>query len=108
MFDYLEESKIESAIKTRKNASTDHCRGSKRRREEIRERRGLGYEQWAKIKRYGMRWVATEGIFSAVKRKFGESMVSRGTIGLMAEAIQRFWSYDLLREYGINRTAGTI
>ena len=44
-----------------------------------------------------------EGIFSAVKRKFGEKTVSRTKNGLIAEAIQRFWSYDLLREYGRNK-----
>lgn len=51
--------------------------GSKRRRNEIRKYRKLGYEQWARETRYGMRWVATEGIFSAVKRKFGERIVSK-------------------------------
>jgi len=34
-------------------------------------------------------------------------MVSRSKIGLIAEAIQRFWSYDVLREYSINGVAGT-
>jgi len=87
LFDYLEKSKIESAVKIRKNASTDYYAGSKRRRKEIREYRRLGYDQWAEMKRYGMRWVAAEGISSAVKRKFGESMVSRSNIGLIAEAI---------------------
>ena len=105
LFDFLEKSKIESAIKIRKNASTDYCRGSKRRRKEIRVYRKLGYKQWREYKKYGMRWVATEGIFSAVKRKFGESMVSRSKIGLIAEAIQRFWSYDVLREYGMSRAS---
>ncbi|VUT23774.1 MAG: Transposase DDE domain protein [Candidatus Methanolliviera sp. GoM_asphalt] len=102
LFEYLEESKIESAIKIRKNASTC-CRGSKRRREEIREYLRLGYNKWSNKKRYGMRWVATEGIFSAVKRKFGEKTVSRSKNGLIAEAIQRFWNYDLLRAYGMKK-----
>lgn len=105
-FDCLEESKIESAVKIRKNASTDYCRGSKRRRHEIRDYRKLGYEQWASKKQYGMRWIATEGIFSAVKRKFGENIVSKNRVTMRVEAMQRFWSYDLLKEYGINRVAG--
>lgn len=105
-FDCLEESKIESAVKIRKNASTDYCRGSKRRRCEIRDYRKLGYEQWASKKQYGMRWIATEGIFSAVKRKFGENIVSKNRVTMRVEAMQRFWSYDLLKEYGINRVAG--
>ncbi|VUT25495.1 MAG: hypothetical protein MOIL_01079 [Candidatus Methanolliviera sp. GoM_oil] len=45
----------------------------------------------------------TEGIFSAVKRKFGEKTVSRSKNGLIAEAIQRFWNYDLLRAYGMKK-----
>ncbi len=76
-FDCLEESKVESAVKIRKNATTDHCRGSKRRRQEIRRYHKLGYDQWSAEKWYGMRWVATEGIFPAVKRKFGENIVSK-------------------------------
>lgn len=108
LFDCLEESKTESAVKIRKNASTDHCRGSKRRRREIREYRKLGYEPWASEKQYGMRWVATEGIFSAVKRKFGENIVSKNKSSMRAEAIQRFWSYDLLKEYGMNRNGGIV
>ncbi len=103
-FNTLEEFGIESAVKIRKNASTEHCRGSKRRRSEIRKERKLGYEQWARETRYGMRWVATEGIFSAVKRKFGERSVSKNRDSMIAEGIQRFWLYDLLKEYGINRT----
>lgn len=105
LFDYLEKESIESAIKIRSNASNHYCRGSKRRRREVREYQGLGYERWASEKGYGMRWVATEGIFSAVKRRFGESMISRSRIGLMAEAIQRFWSYDVMREYGMNKAS---
>ncbi len=54
--------------------------GSKGRRNGIGEYRRLGYDQWVEKKRYGMRWVATEGVFSAVKRKFGESMVSRNDL----------------------------
>jgi len=105
-FDCLEESKIESAVKIRRNATTDYCRGSKRRRREIRRYRKLGYDQWASEKQYGMRWVATEGIFSAVKRKFGENILSKNRINMKAEAVQRFWSYDSLREYGMNRVTG--
>jgi len=54
-----------------------------------------------------MRWVATEGIFSAVKRRFGENIVSKNMNSMRAEAVQRFWSYDSLREYGMNRVTGT-
>ncbi len=51
-----------------------------------------------------MRWPGTEGIFSAVKRKFGENVVSRSPKGLTAEGYQRIWAYDELREYGETRS----
>ncbi|MHB8372574.1 MAG: IS5/IS1182 family transposase, partial [Thermoplasmataceae archaeon] len=38
----------------------------------------------------------TEGIFSAIKRKFGENCVSRSTKGLEVEGYQRFWIYDYI------------
>ena len=40
---------------------------------------------------------ATEGIFSAVKRKFGENLVSRKKESLIDEAAQRFWAYYILQ-----------
>jgi hypothetical protein len=45
-----------------------------------------------------MRWPGTEGIFSAVKRKFGENCVSRSTEGLKAEGSQRLWIYDYINQ----------
>ncbi|MEM4588624.1 MAG: hypothetical protein QXL73_01295 [Thermoplasmata archaeon] len=46
-----------------------------------------------------MRWVGTEGIFSAVKRKYGENTVSRSKEGLIAEGYHRFWAYDTIKYY---------
>ena len=56
--------------------------------------------RWARENNYGMRWPGTEGIFSAVKRKFGENTLYRSEDGLLAEGYQRFWAYDEMREYG--------
>lgn len=103
MFRTLHEVGAEPVIKIPVNA-TPHIRnnrhGSKYRRRAVREYRALGYRAWADQKGYGLRWPGTEGIFSAVKRKFGENMVSRTPEGLVAEGHQRFWAYDELREYG--------
>ncbi|MEM3858478.1 MAG: hypothetical protein QW478_03620 [Candidatus Micrarchaeaceae archaeon] len=49
---------------------------------------------------YRIRWPDTEGIFSSVKRKFGENTLFRSEKGLVAEGYQRFWVYDEMREYG--------
>ena len=54
--------------------------------------------QWAEEDDYGMRWPGTEGIFSAVKRKFGENCVSRSFKSLQAEGYQRIWIYDHINQ----------
>jgi len=91
----------ESAVKIRKNATTYRCRGSRRRRQEVREYMKLGYKTWAKDTKYGLRW-AIEGIFSSVKRKFGEDLRARSVIGLIAEAMQKVWAYDAMVSYAKN------
>ena len=60
----------------------------------------MGYERWAVENNYGMRCPGTEGIFSAVKRNFGENTVSRSIEGRLVEGYKRFWVYDEMREYG--------
>ena len=56
---------------------------------------------------YGMRWPGTEGIFSAVKRKFGENCVSRSSEGLEAEGYQRIWVYTYLN-HGAKREVKSL
>ena len=98
LFTLLHITGTDPIIKIRKNASTERCRGSKYCRKAIREYREKGYRSWAAENNYGMRWPGTEGIFSAVKRKFGENCVSRSPEGLEAEGYQRFWTYDYINQ----------
>ena len=77
LFDLTHSIGARPVIKIRKNASTDHYKGSKYLRKTIREYKEKGYKTWAEENSYGMRWSGTEGIFSAVTRKFGENCVSR-------------------------------
>lgn len=101
MFDFLEDKGIKSSIKIRKTAVTEcGLHGSKRRSREVKKYQRLGYKKWAEETGYGDRWPATEGIFSAVKRKFGENVVSAKKINVIAEAVQRFWAYDVLQMFG--------
>ena len=93
-FGLCEELGIETAIKIRKNASP---KGIGRRPREVREYQELGYKQWAEEKGYGHRWVATEGIFSAVKRIFGECVSSHKPENMYHEAKLKFWSYQQFR-----------
>ena len=97
LFDFLDEYDIESAIKIRKNAV---LRGNGCRRDkEVQEYRKWKYKKWAKKKSYGLRWLGTEGIFSAVKRKFGEKTSSRDPENAIKEVRLRFWVYDEMKEY---------
>ena len=103
MFRALHEAGTEPVIKIRKSAASrirSNWSNWKARRRAVREDPALGYRAWTEEKGYGMRWPGTEGIISAVKRKFGENMVARSPRGLEAEGYQRIWAYDELREYG--------
>mgnify|MGYP001626252163 CR=1 FL=1 len=42
-----------------------------------------------------------QGIFSSVKRKFGEDF-ARSPVGLIAEAMQKMWAYDEMVGYARN------
>ncbi len=85
---------IEPGIKIRENA-VDGGLGPRPRA--VREYQEKGYKRWAKDKNYGFRWVATEGIFSAVKRIFGEELTSHKKRNLYHEAKLKFWSYQTIR-----------
>jgi len=47
-----------------------------------------------------MRWPATEGIFSAVKRIFGEHLMATSETGLVQEAKSKMWAYLAIKRYG--------
>ena len=94
-FDLCRQLKIEPGVKIRKNAS-DKGLGSRPR--EVRRYQKLGYEKWAQQKEYGMRWPASEGIFSAVKRIFDENVRSHKTRNMYHEARLKFWAYQQLKD----------
>jgi len=98
LFDTLDLYNIESAIKIRDNAVIDP-KGSVRRNIEVRKYQELGYEKWAEQKQYGMRWPATEGIFSSVKLKFGERVRSKKINNMIREVKRKFWAYEKIRKY---------
>ena len=97
VFNQLKDHGIEPAIKPRKNASTK-SHGSFSRAQQVREFKKKGYEQWAKDKKYGQRW-ATEGKFSAVKRKFGETIRATKQENMLHEAKTKFLIYEQMRNY---------
>jgi len=94
----LESNDIQPAIKPDSNARDDsEC---KMRNNNVRERNTIGYEEWARRHDYGKRWPATEGIFSAVKRMFGEHLAAKSEVGLVQEAKSKVWAYRIIKRYG--------
>jgi len=98
-FNFLEEKKIESAIRIRSNASKK-ARGSMRRKKETLEFKELGYKKWAKKKKYGARWVMTEGHFSGIKRGYGDCARAKNIENILTEHKRKVWIYDKVRKYG--------
>ena len=98
LWQYLEKNKIRSVIKPDMNAREDSV--SHLRNMFVKERNEVGYQEWARRHRYGMRWPATEGIFSALKRIFGEQLRARSEVGLLQEARSKLWAYRTIKIYG--------
>lgn len=93
-FNLLKENKIESGIKTRSNATTK-SRGSFYRAQCVRERQKLGYKKWSKKKGYGKRW-SVEGVISAFKRIFGETVRAASIQGMYREIKTKLIAYNIL------------
>lgn len=98
-FNFLEENSIESAIRIRSNA-IKKAKGSMRRKKETIEFKELGYKKWAKKKKYGMRWVMTEGHFSGIKRGYGDCARAKNIENILTEHKRKVWIYDKVRKYG--------
>ena len=96
LFAFLDHSNIEPAIKPRKSAILQGD-GSLRDREVLKMKKG--YKKWAREREYGLRWNGTEGIFSAVKRKFGEKTRSHKIENALSEVKRKFWAYDTMKAY---------
>lgn len=98
LWNWLVYNRIEPTIKPDKNAITPS--GSRERDKNTQERNQLGYDLWAREHGYGKRWPATEGIFSAVKRIFGETIHAKTEVGMIQEAKIKFWAYQRIKRYG--------
>jgi len=102
LWNFCDEQGIIPIIKPDKNARTDT--DSKLRNKVVKERNRLGYKKWAKRAGYGHRWPATEGIFSATKRIFGEQLAATSEQGMLQEAACKIWAYQRLKRYGEQKT----
>jgi hypothetical protein len=98
LYNFCDDQGLKSIIKPDKNArdNTDCALRNK----VVKLRNKLGYKRWAKQQGYGHRWPATEGIFSAAKRIFGEQLLATSENGLLHEAASKIWAYQRLKRYG--------
>ena len=98
LFNFLERNNIERAIPPRDNAA-EKAHGSMRRAREVAEYQLQSWDDWAQDKQYGIRWLGTEGIISAVKGIFGENTQAKTPQTACSEAGRKFWAYELMRKY---------
>jgi len=94
-FNLCEKYEIPTAIKIRKNANTKTL-GSPRRKEEVIIYKSMPHEEWVREKGYGERWPLSEGIFSADKRIFGETVGATKKRNMYHEVKLKFWAYNQL------------
>ena len=93
-FNLLDSINAEPAIKIRKNASV-RSKGCPLRRDEVLLIRKLGYDMdgWKDLKDAGRRWIA-EIVFSAIKRVFGEDLLSKKFSAQKIEAGLKIMLYN--------------
>lgn len=98
LYDFCADHEITPIFKPDVNARTDT--DSELRNKVVNERNRLGYKRWVKKNRYGHRWPATEGIFSAMKRIFGEQLAATSEKGMLQEAASKLWAYQRFKRFG--------
>lgn len=98
LFNLLDQHGTKTAIPPRENAVANPEK-SKSRSREVEKYQKWGWKKWAKKRRYGLRWVGTEGIFSAVKRIFGEKTRAKTKETICEEVRRRFWAYETMKNY---------
>jgi len=98
LFNFLDKHYIESTIKPRTPATCNKPE-SLARKKEVEKFKKEGYKKWARKKRYGQRWTGTEGIFSAVKRGYGEAVRAIKLENMFKEVKRKFWAYDRIFAY---------
>jgi hypothetical protein len=98
MFDICDFYLIDPKIKISKDAVINP-KGSFKRNVEVKKYKKSGYKKWAKKNKYGRRWTGTEGIFSAVKRIYGDRVRSKKIENMCGETERRFWAYQIIKRY---------
>ena len=79
-------------IKIRKNAVV---KADTERAESVLEFQKYGYDSWKGVHQYGRRWAA-EGVFSAIKRIFGETVRATSIEGTFCEVRRMLAFYTII------------
>ena len=98
LFDLCDFYQINPRIKIRETAIIS-SNNSWRRNIEVKKYLKMGYKKWAKKNNYGRRWTGTEGIFSAVKKIYGERVRAHRVDNMCLEAKRKFWAYQIIKRY---------
>ena len=98
LFDLCDFYQINPKIKIRESAIIN-SENSWKRNIEVKKYLKMGYKQWAKKNNYGRRWTGTEGIFSAVKKIYGERVRAHRVDNMCLEAKRKFWAYQVIKRY---------
>ena len=61
----------------------------------VLEYQKMGYKGWRQMHQYGRRW-AVEGLFSSIKRIFGETVRAASPEGMISEVKRAFILYNIL------------
>jgi hypothetical protein len=97
LWKHLKQQKIRPIIKPAKNAREDS--DSTWRNLNVKYLNQYGYDEWSSKLKYGHRWPATEGIFSAIKRMFGEQLHATSETGMTQEAKMKIWTYTKMKQH---------
>lgn len=93
-FDFLKEKGVDCpGIKIRENAVVGNEITA--RSNAVLEYKKNGYKGWKQIHQYGRRW-AVEGLFSSIKRIFGETVRASSPAGMVSEIRRAFILYNIL------------
>jgi hypothetical protein len=60
----------------------------------VLEQKSLGSRAWSRVHRFGFRWVV-EGVFSVMKRVFGEYVLARKFVNMVKEVFMKAYLYNI-------------
>lgn len=91
-FNFLAQHGIKPVLRIRKG-SVPKSRGSQAKKEAVIEQQAFKPKAWSNIHRFGYRW-GVEGVFSCIKRIFGEYVTARKFVNMAEEMAMKAAIYN--------------